>query len=107
MSLSLKEQVQNLSDGMKRWMVNSTYTQSDIDKCIAALEKYLVDIANSKSRKAGMLHVKEVVTALNSSAFGLIDTGRREQICNIIVEAAHEMGYCGENEAITDPWREW
>jgi len=55
--------------------------------------------------------VKELLLDLNelneACAGSLIGTGEREQICSIIISAAHEKGYNGKDEDITEEWREW
>ena len=88
-----------------------SYSQNDIDQCIALLTDYTIKILSTGSKKEAMEIVKSTVLKLNElnkkCDFFLIETNEREQIVEIIILASSEMGYNTVDEDITEEWREW
>ena len=90
---------------------NANYNEKDVRKCISIIDKFLIDIKNSKSKEDGLLIVKNTVLQLNNinkkTNFSLIETMERENIAEIINLAGYEKGYNAKDEDITEQWREW
>lgn len=90
---------------------NANYNEKDVKKCISIIDKFLIDIKNSKSKEDGLLIVKNTVLQLNNinkkTNFSLIETMERENIAEIINLAGYEKGYNAKDEDITEQWREW
>ena len=90
---------------------NANYNEKDVRKCISIIDKFLIDIKNSKSKEDGLLIVKNTVLQLNNinkkTNFSLIETMERENIAEIINLAGYEKGYNSKDEDITEQWREW
>ena len=90
---------------------DANYNEKDVKKCISIIDKFLIDIKNSKSKDDGLLIVKNTVLQLNNinkkTNFSLIETMERENIAEIINLAGYEKGYNSKDEDITEQWREW
>ena len=90
---------------------NANYNEKDVKKYISIIDKFLIDIKNSKSKEDGLLIVKNTVLQLNNinkkTNFSLIETMERENIAEIINLAGYEKGYNSKDEDITEQWREW
>ena len=90
---------------------NANYNEKDVRKCISIIDKFLIDIKNSKSKEDGLLIVKNTVLQLNNinkkTNFSLIETMERENIAEIINLAGYEKGYNAKDEDVTEQWREW
>ena len=90
---------------------DANYNEKDVRKCISIIDKFLIDIKNSKSKEDGLLIVKNTVLQLNNinkkTNFSLIETMERENIAEIINLAGYEKGYNAKDEDITEQWREW
>ena len=90
---------------------DANYNEKDVKKCISIIDKFLIDIKNSKSKEDGLLIVKNTVLQLNNinkkTNFSLIETMERENIAEIINLAGYEKGYNSKDEDITEQWREW
>ena len=90
---------------------NANYNEKDVKKCISIIDKFLIDIKNSKSKEDGLLIVKNTFLQLNNinkkTNFSLIETMERENIAEIINLAGYEKGYNAKDEDITEQWREW
>lgn len=88
-----------------------SYVQDDVNKCVEILKEYLQKISESKSKVEGEEIVKSTVISMNrlneKCDYGLIETGEREQIADIIISAAADKGYTTLEEDITEEWREW
>jgi hypothetical protein len=90
------------------------YSQEDVDKCNAILLNYLNSVSTSSMQGDSekiMTAVEETVIALNrlneSCDYALIETGERESMCELIINAAAQVGLETEEYDITEPWREW
>lgn len=90
------------------------YSQQDVDKCAAILQDYLVAVFRPSvhgDAEQIMAAVKAVVIALNDlnedCDHGLIETDQREQLCELIINAAGQAGLEAGGEDITGEWREW
>ena len=90
---------------------DANYNEKDVKKCISIIDKFLIDIKNSKSKGDGLSIVKNTVLQLNNlnkkTNFSLIETMERENIAEIINLAGYEKGYNSKDEDITEQWREW
>ena len=90
---------------------DANYNEKDVKKCISIIDKFLIDIKNSKSKEDGLLIVKNTVLQLNNinkkTNFSLIETMERENIAEIINLAGYEKGYNSKDEDIKEQWREW
>ena len=90
---------------------DANYNEKDVKKCISIIDKFLIDIKNSKSKKDGLSIVKNTVLQLNNlnkkTNFSLIETMERENIAEIINLAGYEKGYNSKDEDIKEQWREW
>ena len=84
---------------------NANYNEKDVRKCISIIDKFLIDIKNSKSKEDGLLIVKNTVLQLNNinkkTNFSLIETMERENIAEIINLAGYEKGYNAKDEDVT------
>ena len=84
---------------------NANYNEKDVKKCISIIDKFLIDIKNSKSKEDGLLIVKNTVLQLNNinkkTNFSLIETMERENIAEIINLAGYEKGYNAKDEDVT------
>lgn len=90
------------------------YVQEDIDQCGVILDTLFDAVAHASGEDkeaAIMAAVKEAVLELNElnekSDGGLIETGQREQLCELITLAAQEAGLDTNGQDITEDWREW
>lgn len=87
------------------------YTSETVDKVDAALEKYYRDVlcANGDKERIGQA-IEDVTKTLNDldaqSERGLIDTYRRELLCELIDDTAAEFGYVNPQYAL-DELRMW
>ena len=90
---------------------NPSYTQDDVDLCIATLSDYVIKVFATESKDEGMKIVKSTVQMLNDlnekCDYSLIETNEREQIAEIIILGGHGKGYNAVDEDITEEWREW
>jgi hypothetical protein len=88
------------------------YTQADVDACAAVVDSYvaaLEALPKPAAAAAIMNQVERAVLALNAineRCDGLIETGQREQLCDIFIMAARDAGLQAD-EDITDEWRDW
>ena len=100
-----------LKGGMEDYLDSGDYTQADIEECIGILEEYLEKIEVVNEKEKAMKIVAATVQRLNtlneSTNETLIETGQREEICEIIILAGHLKGFNTRDEDITEEWREW
>jgi hypothetical protein len=90
------------------------YSQEDVDKCNVILLNYLNNVSTSSihgdSEKI-MAAVEETVIALNllneNCDHSMIETGERESICELIINAAAQAGLETDEYDITEQWRDW
>jgi hypothetical protein len=84
------------------------YTQNDIDECMAIVDAYLKALRGIAVARILPL-VRDTVqklNVLNARCESLIETGQREDLCEIIQVAARNAGLDIEDD-ITEEWREW
>lgn len=108
----IKEVKARLIEGMVDFMDEDTeYNQTHIDSCEKLLTAYLEGASGVDSKDALMSKVELTVVALNelneSVDHELIETDQREDICAIIIRAGALRGFNGENDDITEDWRDW
>lgn len=88
------------------------YAQADIDACAAIVDAYIAaleKLPKPAGAAAIMTEVEKAVLALNAlneRCNGLIETGQREQLCDIFIMAARDAGLQADDD-ITDQWRDW
>ena len=90
------------------------YTQDHIDQCMALLETFLATLKNvppegkTEFIMAAVKHLVLGLNAVNESCDGaMIETDQREQLCEIIMIAAHEAGLASGDNDVTEERREW
>jgi hypothetical protein len=90
------------------------YTQKHVDQCSVILDEFLALLEKppeTQKNKYIMAVVKNTVLKLNKlnekCDGGLIETDQREDICKLIISAAHQAGLESGNIDITEEWREW
>lgn len=89
------------------------YSKEHINRCASILDKYLSSVLDPSihGKSDGIMEaVKRVVLELNDlneqCGHSLIETDQREDICELIIDAASLAGLDG-NDDITEEWREW
>ena len=89
------------------------YSQEDVERCASILDRYMSSVLDpSIHGESGsiMAAVKSAVLELNDlneqCEHSLIETDQREDICELIINAASLAGLDG-NADITEEWREW
>lgn len=89
------------------------YSAQEVARCGEILDNYLKQLNTVRAdavaiRQAVQLAVLELNTLNERCEGGLIETGQREQLYEIISLAASDAGLTIEDgEDITDEWREW
>jgi hypothetical protein len=89
------------------------YSKKDVQKCEKLLSEYLdkLNRLEKPTDKTIMEQVKKTVLALNKlnkkTDYCLIETDAREEIWQIIQNAAIECGLSSPSDDITEQWREW
>lgn len=106
---SISKVKNSMEDYMKD--ANGSYSQKDIDECVALLSDYAINIFKTHSKSEAMSIVKSTVLKLNAlnekCDLSLIETNEREQIAGIIILAGNKKGYNSIDDDITEEWREW
>ena len=103
----------NLISGMHEFMSEADveYSERHISKCMDILVSHFSGVSNALDRVAALECVKMTVLKLNELNegvdHGLIETVEREQICEFIIKTGANFGFNGEDEDITEEWREW
>lgn len=89
------------------------YTKDEIDRCEKIIDAFLISLDGedvARNSESILKIVKNVVLELNDlndeCDGSLIETGQREQLCDIIIRAANEAGLATDDD-ITEEWREW
>lgn len=86
------------------------YPLEKVDECGRILDDFLAAMARTQGEAAIMAQVEKTVLALNelndACDGNLIETGQREDICELIEGAAKQAGLVTD-EDITEQWREW
>ena len=90
------------------------YTQINVDECEQILTDFLSNILATPTDGKNhfiMELVKNTILKLNSlnnkCDDGLIETGQREEICELIDLAVQQAGLDTKGNDITEEWREW
>lgn len=89
------------------------YNARNVATCGEIIDNYLKQLETAAADKTAIMQAVQVavleLNALNESCeHGLIETEQREQLYEIISAAATNAGLkIGEDEDITDQWREW
>lgn len=89
------------------------YTAEDVARCEAFLREYLtaLDELDEPDDDAIMARVEQVVLALNELNeeldYAMIETVERENICELIQNAAVDAGLQEIPDDITEQWRDW
>lgn len=89
------------------------YSKDDIERCASILDRYLSSVLDPSmhGKSVGIrAAVKTAVLELNDlneqCEHSLIETDQREDICELIINAASFAGLDGNGD-ITEEWREW
>jgi hypothetical protein len=89
----------------------ASYTKAQVEKCRRLLEEHLDAVSSVRDRNAAKECVKATVLKLNQlnekAGYELIETDQREDICKYIVRAGALLGFNGEDEDVTEEWRDW
>jgi hypothetical protein len=103
----------SILDGMRDFiadMEQPTYPLAKVDECGRILDAFLAAVNKARDSLAIMAQVKSTVLALNAlndeCDGALIETDQREQLCELILEAANTAGLATADD-ITEQWREW
>jgi hypothetical protein len=116
MNLKENQEIKRIIEGLEEGMIDyisedTSYTKKDVAKCMQILNQYLESIAVTKTKDEGMAVVEKTVLELNelneACEHELIETGQREDICEIIIIAGNLLGYNDMDDDITEEWREW
>lgn len=88
------------------------YSDADVNKCGTILDNLLAQLQATTygDKNAVKRIIEQAVLALNylnnNCSQSLIETDQREQICEVIMQAAAAAGV-GDGEDLTEEWREW
>jgi hypothetical protein len=102
----------NFDEDPSEYEWDCSYSQKDIDECIACIDDYLAKVTTISGLTAQQIEaaVQKLVVELNElnnkCGGSLIETDQREYICEIILIAAKDAGLTTD-EDITEPWRQW
>jgi hypothetical protein len=117
MNIKTNPELKSIKDALIKGMLDyradggATYTKAQVEKCRRVLEEHLEAISNAKTRNAAKECVRGTVLKLNElnekAGYELIETDQREEICKYLIRAGALLGFNGENEDITEEWREW
>ncbi len=90
------------------------YTKIEVNKCDSILMSYLSSVfepATQGSAEKIMALVKSSILFLNDlneqCDGSLIETDQREDICELIISSAAQVGLESQDYDITEQWREW
>jgi hypothetical protein len=93
---------------------DSGYAQEEINQCGKLLDLFLTSLEKvpETSKNEYVLDVvKKVVLGLNKlnedCDYSLIETGQREDLCELIITASKKAGLESNEEDVTEEWREW
>ncbi len=108
--ISLRNSVtEGMLDYMNEGDVN--YTKTEVEECRRILEEHIEALSCTLDRNSAMKCVKTTVLKLNelneSAGEELIETDQRENICEYIIKAGAFLGFNGEDDDVTEEWREW
>jgi hypothetical protein len=103
----------SILDGMRDFvagMEQPYYPLAKVDECGRIIDEFLAAVGRARDGQAIMAQVKRTVLALNAlndeCGGALIETDQREQLCELILEAANTAGLATGDD-ITEQWREW
>jgi hypothetical protein len=104
---------ESLKEGLTSCVENQSvdFGVEVVAECTEILDTYLRAIQLATSRPEAMTVVKGTVLRLNELNDrydgDLIETDERELIAGFIIKAGELLGFNGENEDVTEEWREW
>jgi hypothetical protein len=117
MSVKDNEELKSLRDCVIEGMLDhlacgdTGYTKEDVERCRRILEEHLDALSEVHNRDAAMVCVKATVQRLNElnekAEEGLIEADEREGICEYIIKSGVLLDFNGEDEDVTEEWREW
>lgn len=106
--------LQRLEEGMLDFISDEgphDYTAADVKSCMSILNEFLSKMDLAASPPESLAIVEKSVLALNdlneSCEHGLIETGQREDIAEIMILAGHLKGFNDRDDDITEDWRDW
>ena len=92
---------------------DANFTREDVEKCGEILTHYLESLAAlaDPDDQQIMSCVEQAIIALNELSeetdYAMIETDKRENICELIQTSAVECGLKNYTDDITEEWREW
>jgi hypothetical protein len=117
MNIKANPELKSVKDALIKGMLDyradrgASYTKAQVEKCRRLLEQHLEAISNARDRDAAKECVRATVLKLNElngrAGYELIETDQREEICKYLIRAGALLGFNGENEDVTEEWREW
>jgi hypothetical protein len=117
MSIIDNEDLQSLRDSIIEGMLDNMsdsdagFTKEDVEQCRRILEEHLECLARVQDRESAMICVKTTVlrlNALNERAGGeILAADRQEGVREYIMKAGAILDFNGEDEDVTEEWREW
>ena len=104
--------IQSLSSGMIDYLQDTnTYTKKDVEECTNIVYTFLgaAEFAMDKGEflKTVEISVKKLNRLNEKCQYQLIETDQREEIAGIMIRAGFLKGFNGEDEDVTEEWREW
>ena len=109
----MNELKESLLEGMRDYVADMEkpyYPLEKVDQCGRIIDDFLAAMADARGEPAIMAEVRKTVLALNKlndeCGGSLIETGQREDLCDLIERAANQAGL-ETDEDITEQWREW
>jgi hypothetical protein len=103
----------SILEGMRDYVADMDepyYPLAKVDECGRIIDDFLAAVGKARDGQAIMAEVKTTVLALNAlndeCDGALIETDQREQLCELILEAANAAGLATDDD-VTEQWREW
>ena len=109
----MNELKDSILEGMRDYVADMEepyYPLEKVEECGRIIDEFLAAMAGARGEPAILAVVKKTVLALNElndeCGGSLIETGQREDLCDLIERAANQAGLATD-EDITEQWREW
>lgn len=107
---ALKDSILDSMRGFVADMDEPYYPLEKVDECGRIIDDFLAAMARARGEAAILAEVEKTVLALNTlndeCDGALIETDQREELCELIEDAANAAGL-ETNGDITERWREW
>lgn len=103
----------SILEGMRDFVADMDepyYPLAKVDECGRIIDDFLAAVGKARDSQAIMAQVKTTVLALNvlndECDGALIETDQREQLCELILDAANAAGLATDDD-VTEQWRNW